>query len=89
MTFFTASNNIFYLELAMDKTEFIRIHDGGVQEEVDPDELIAQAKQSAKPAQAAAARATSTTICWTPSASDGRGFANEEATLGWPLLGAG
>ena len=54
VTFFTASNNIFYLELAMDKTEFIRIHDGGVQEEVDPDELIAQAKQSAKPAPAAA-----------------------------------
>ena len=54
VTFFTASNNIFYLELAMDKTEFIRIHDGGVQEEVDPDELIAQAKLAAKPAPAAA-----------------------------------
>ena len=55
VTFFTASNNIFYLELAMDRTEFIRIHDGGVQEEVDPDELIAQAKLAAtKPAQAVA-----------------------------------
>ena len=55
VTFFTASNNIFYLELAMDRTEFIRIHDGGVQEEVDPDELIAQAKlAAAKPAQAVA-----------------------------------
>jgi hypothetical protein len=71
VTFFTASNNIFYLELAMDKTEFIRIHDGGVQE-VDPDELIAQAKQSAKPAPAAAP-ASNETICWIPSASDGRG----------------
>ncbi|MNC72082.1 hypothetical protein D3C75_1230890 [compost metagenome] len=39
----------------MDRTEFIRIHDGGVQEEVDPDELIAQAKLAAtKPAQAVA-----------------------------------
>ncbi|MDO2949403.1 DUF3334 family protein [Aeromonas simiae] len=44
VTFFTGRNNIFYLELAMDRTEFIKIHDSDVQEEVDPDELIAQAK---------------------------------------------
>ncbi|MGL5153834.1 MAG: DUF3334 family protein, partial [Aeromonas veronii] len=55
-TFFTARNNIFYLELAMDKTEFIRIHNEGMEhEELDPDALIAQAKQdAAKQAQAAA-----------------------------------
>lgn len=44
VTFFTGRNNIFYLELAMDRTEFIKIHDSDIQEEVDPDELIAQAK---------------------------------------------
>ncbi|MCV5579858.1 DUF3334 family protein, partial [Escherichia coli] len=46
VTFFTARNNIFYLELAMDKTEFIRIHNEGMEhEELDPDALIAQPKQ--------------------------------------------
>ncbi|MFM7968298.1 DUF3334 family protein [Aeromonas sp. A-5] len=56
VTFFTASNNIFYLELAMDGTEFIRLHnEGRDQEEIDPDALIAQTKLAAtKPAQAVA-----------------------------------
>ena len=56
VTFFTARNNIFYLELAMDKTEFIRIHNEGMEhEELDPDALIAQTKlDAAKPVQAAA-----------------------------------
>ena len=60
VTFFTARNNIFYLELAMDKTEFIRIHNEGMEhEELDPDALIAQAKQdAAKPAPAAAPAAS-------------------------------
>jgi hypothetical protein len=56
VTFFTASNNIFYLELAMDGTEFIRLHnEGRDQEEIDPDALIAQTKlAAAKPAPVAA-----------------------------------
>lgn len=56
VTFFTARTNIFYLELAMDKTEFIRIHNDGMdQEELDPDALIAQTKrEAAQPAPAAA-----------------------------------
>ena len=46
VTFFTARNNIFYLELAMDKAEFIRLHnEGRDQEELSPDELIALTKQ--------------------------------------------
>lgn len=45
VTFFTEKNNIFYMELAMDRTEFIKIHDGVMLEEVDPDELIAQARE--------------------------------------------
>ena len=54
VTFFTARNNIFYLELAMDKTEFIRLHDEGRdQEELSPDELIARTKLAQTPQQAA------------------------------------
>ncbi|MDP5240352.1 DUF3334 family protein [Uliginosibacterium sp. 31-16] len=49
-TFFTGRNNIFYLELAIDQTEFIKLYDFEPQDAPDPDELIAQA--NAKPAQA-------------------------------------
>lgn len=47
VTFYTRNNNIFYLELAMDQTEFIKIHDFDAHEEADPDELIAQANAQA------------------------------------------
>jgi chemotaxis protein CheY-P-specific phosphatase CheC len=53
VTFFTGSNNIFYLELAIDRTEFIKLNDFETQQAPDPDELIAQA--NAKPASAPAA----------------------------------
>jgi len=43
VTFYTGGNNIFYLELAIDKTEFIKLHDFDPHEIPDPDELIAQA----------------------------------------------
>lgn len=46
VTFFTGRNNIFYLELAMDRTEFIKLHDFEHAEAPDPDELIAQAHAS-------------------------------------------
>lgn len=42
VTFYTARNNIFYLELAIDRTEFIKLCDFDAQEIHDPDELIAQ-----------------------------------------------
>lgn len=45
VTFTTAKNNIFYLELAMDKTEFIQIADIIEDEEADPDRIIAEANQ--------------------------------------------
>lgn len=48
VTFFTARNNIFYLELATDRTEFIKLIDFEPHEIPDPDELIAQA--NARPA---------------------------------------
>lgn len=41
VTFYTASNNIFYLELAVDNTEFIKLHDFD-SSEVDPDAILAQ-----------------------------------------------
>ena len=43
VTFYTGRNNIFYLELAIDQTEFIKLYDFEPQEAPDPDELIAQA----------------------------------------------
>ena len=42
VTFYTGRNNIFYLELAIDRTEFIKLHDFEANEVPDPDELIAQ-----------------------------------------------
>jgi len=51
VTFYTGSNNLFYLELAIDRTEFIKLYDFEPQEVPDPDALIAQAHH--KPAQEA------------------------------------
>lgn len=39
VTFTTERNNIFYLELAMDKTEFIQLHEFEM-EDVDPDKIL-------------------------------------------------
>lgn len=58
VTFYTAKNNIFYLELAIDRTEFIRLGDFVAEEEIDPDEVIAQAAaQSAAQGAAPAPKA--------------------------------
>ena len=57
VTFYTSNNNIFYLELAIDRTEFIKLYDFEPQETPDPDALMAQAHQPA-PAAAAPAAAT-------------------------------
>lgn len=55
VTFFTGRHNIFYLELAIDRTEFIKLNEFDAGEVVDPDELLAQAlAQSAEPAAPAA-----------------------------------
>ncbi|WP_017444798.1 DUF3334 family protein [Gayadomonas joobiniege] len=45
VTFTTQQGNIFYLELAMDRTEFIKLHDF-VPEDLDPDEIIRGANQT-------------------------------------------
>ena len=54
VTFYTARNNIFYLELAIDRTEFIKLYDFEPQEAPNPDELM---EQGAKPQPAPAAPA--------------------------------
>jgi hypothetical protein len=43
VTFYTGKNNIFYLELAIDRSEFIKLHDFEVTDNVNPDEVIEQA----------------------------------------------
>ena len=57
VTFYTGSNHIFYLELAVDHTEFIKLYDFEPQEVPDPDALIAQAHSDAADAAAAPAPA--------------------------------
>ena len=62
VTFYTGANNIFYLELAIDKTEFVKLYDFEAQDIPDPDALIAQAhQQAAAPAAAPAASSSSDT----------------------------
>lgn len=55
VTFYTERNNIFYLELAIDRTEFIKLYEFDPNEVPDPDALIEDvAKQSGKAAPATA-----------------------------------
>ncbi len=52
VSFFTGKNNIFYLEMAVDRTEFIKLNDFEAAQAPNPDELIAQANNAAAPAAA-------------------------------------
>ncbi|MDX9719000.1 DUF3334 family protein [Thauera sp. AutoDN2] len=42
VTFYTGEHNIFYLELAVDRTEFIKLNDFDANEVLDPDALLEQ-----------------------------------------------
>ncbi|WP_299792637.1 DUF3334 family protein [uncultured Shewanella sp.] len=42
VSFKTQSNHIFYLEFAMDKTEFIKLDEFDAEDEFDPDDLLAE-----------------------------------------------
>ncbi len=53
VSFFTEKNNIFYLELAIDRTEFIKLHDFDANEVPDPDALLHE-QQSGQTTNAAA-----------------------------------
>lgn len=56
VTFSTPEHHIFYLELAMDKTEFIQLHEFERAEHENPDDIIAGTRQNAlKSAKAEAA----------------------------------
>lgn len=55
VSFFTENNNIFYLELAIDRTEFIKLHDFDSSEVLDPDELLHTQQASQKNPSTAAA----------------------------------
>lgn len=46
VTFSTANNNIFYLELAMDKTEFIQLEEFEVSEDESPDDILEATRKS-------------------------------------------
>jgi CheY-specific phosphatase CheX len=46
VSFYTEKNNIFYLELAIDRTEFIKLHEFEVGEVPDHDELLESIQQS-------------------------------------------
>ncbi|MFY8272610.1 DUF3334 family protein [Pseudoalteromonas sp. SSDWG2] len=54
VTFTTQNQNIFYLELAMDKTEFIKLHDYDIADTVDPDDIIADTNKKRQDQAAAA-----------------------------------
>jgi hypothetical protein len=43
VTFYTGNNNIFYLELAIDRTEFLKLYDFEPQAQANPDEVMAEA----------------------------------------------
>lgn len=52
VTFSTAKNNIFYLELAMDKTEFIKLSTFEEREKFDLDTLLDEEKEKSKVVEA-------------------------------------
>ena len=53
VTFSTATNKIFYLEFAMDKTEFIQLRDFEAAEDVDPDDIIERSVKEMSDAESA------------------------------------
>ncbi|SON48424.1 DUF3334 family protein [Vibrio tapetis] len=59
VTFSTEKNNIFYLELAMDKTEFIQLEEFEIEEETCIDSLIDQEREKSSKKQEKSAPVTS------------------------------
>ena len=53
VAFRTAGRNMFYLELAMDKTEFIKLHDFD-REEANPDRILEEQRAAGEPLELAA-----------------------------------
>jgi len=59
VTFMTEKNNVFYLELAMDKTEFIKMANFEEREAFDADSILEQAHNSQKEEKAPASEVSS------------------------------
>ena len=57
VTFYTGANHIFYLELAIERTAFIKLYDFEPQEVPDPDAVMAQTQQAQQEEREQAARA--------------------------------
>jgi len=55
VTFSTANDKIFYLEFAMDKTEFIKLHDFDAAETINPDEILERSATEVADAENASA----------------------------------
>ena len=58
VSFYTEKSNIFYLELAIDRTEFIRLHDFDSSEITDPDALLERERDNHQSASAPAVSST-------------------------------
>ncbi|MDO6619266.1 MULTISPECIES: DUF3334 family protein [unclassified Shewanella] len=69
VTFRTADNHIFYLEFAMDKTEFIKLKEFAMDEDIDPDALI-ESHGNRVNKQAGYLAATSAAVAVTNEADD-------------------
>ncbi len=54
VTFSTENHNIFYLELAMDKTEFIQLEDFDADEDENPDDILERTQQQMREKEAGA-----------------------------------
>jgi hypothetical protein len=50
VSFYTEKNNVFYLELAIDRTEFIRLYDFDAMDVPDPDQLLEDEQAGGGPA---------------------------------------
>ncbi|WP_162046466.1 DUF3334 family protein [Vibrio taketomensis] len=59
VTFSTENHNIFYLELAMDKTEFIQLEDFDADEDENPDDILERTQQQMREKEAGAKPTTS------------------------------
>ncbi|QMV14275.1 DUF3334 family protein [Vibrio spartinae] len=58
VTFSTEKNNIFYLELAMDKTEFIQLEEFEISEDENPDDILESTWQQSEQASSSQSSAS-------------------------------
>ena len=71
VTFYTGANHIFYLELAIERTAFIKLYDFEPQEVPDPDAVMAQTQQAQQEEREQAARAAAAAAAAAATAGSG------------------